>query len=164
MEEVVIKNGLQLGLDLGDTIAESQGVNDHNVTDKQPFPDSFRVIKRCVEAFDRVFIVSKVNEEQKARAIAWLDFHRFYKQTGVYEEYVYWCSERKDKGPICKGLGIDIFVDDRPEVLLYMPDNVHGILFNPSDQDMTQPIPKCVRALVRNWKELEFLFSSWGFI
>lgn len=150
-------NRAMLGLDLGNTIVETTSDG------KFPFDDAIRVIHRLVtEVFtsQRVFIVSRVNEEQYKRARAWIQKENLLERTGILEENIHWCAERNDKAPICEKLGITHFIDDRPEVLSYMSGIVpHRILFQASEDDILKFKDSLHEVThVTSWREIEKIF------
>ncbi len=122
-----------LGIDLGYTILDNPN--------KKEFPESFRVIRRlAAERFgNRIYIVSKVTPEQEVRARNWIESPSFQKGTGIPIKRAHFCQERREKGTICAQLGITHFIDDRPEVMNFMPESViHRILFRPRSEDLEQ--------------------------
>jgi hypothetical protein len=147
-----------LGIDIGNTIVDS------NLSPHQPFPDALRVIKRLVaERFrpERTFIVSKVNEEQKLRAMDWLAKTGFHEITGIPENHVEFCAERSDKAPICQRLSITHFIDDRPEVLSHMGTVQNRILFRAIEEDF-EFFKARLEGVVRvsSWAEVERLLLT----
>jgi len=123
-------NGI-LGIDLGNTI----------IKNRQVLPDAFRVIRRLIdERFGvNVHIVSRVNPEQEIRARAFVTSEHFKSQLSIPLSRVHFCRERREKGPICKRIGITHFIDDRPEIMAVMPPSVvRKILFDPDETDLRQ--------------------------
>lgn len=151
----------KIGIDLGDTIF------DRSVSPSIPFKDSFRVIKRLVDerfGAENVYIVSKVNDEQKLRALTRLAEYKFFETTGIPVGNLYFCPERRDKGSICKELGITHFVDDRVEVFHHLTDFVsHCYLFRGNlerqfDQDEMNYFHVLKRTVVITaWDQIEGL-------
>ncbi len=146
-----------LGIDIGKTIVDT------STDEKKPFPKVLEVIKRLVnEKFgpENTFIVSRVNEEQKTRALGWLKRMKFHELTGIPEDHIYWCAERHEKAPICQRLGVTAFVDDRPEVLSHMRGIVNRrILFQGVESDVLlfqEQNSDVIR--VSSWSEIEKLF------
>lgn len=144
-----------LGIDLGFTVVNSRK--------KEVYPDAFRVIHRFNRTWDGVFIVSRVNEEQKIRSLAWLKESRFFEQTGVPQDNLYYCAERKDKAPICAELGVTHFIDDRPEVMAALAPHIQKLLFNPIQFDVEKFRGQLVNTkIVTSWKEIEELWLLQG--
>jgi hypothetical protein len=150
-----------LGLDLGNTIVSTTPCG------KVAFDDAIRVISCLVKnvlAPQRVFIVSRVNEEQYKRAKAWIEEERFLEQTGILPENVHWCAERSDKAEICKKLGITHFIDDRPEVVSHMLGIVpNRILFQANEEDTIRFKDYLDGVIYTNtWREIEKIFFPLG--
>lgn len=81
----------------------------------------------------RVWIVSKCGPRIQQRSRLWLARHRFFERTGIPREHLRFCRERNEKAPICLELGVDVFVDDRLDVLVPMAGIVeHRFLFGAS--------------------------------
>ena len=141
-----------LGVDFGNTIAV------HDV----PIPDSLRVLGRLAkEVFDgRVFIISKVNEEQEIRVRRALKEHAILDILRISIDEVRFCPNRADKATICRELGVTHMIDDRPEVMVGMPEVVTTkILMDPDFDDLLLHFNRiCPVTLVRNWKDVEGLF------
>lgn len=125
-------NEIKFGSDLGSTIV--------NTKTKVAYPNSMRIIADIIRKYgpNKFFIISRVNTEQKVRAQAWLNQSRFFGQTGMPEQNLFWCEERHQKAVIAKDLGLTHFVDDRPDVLIPMISVPHRFLFNPRLEDLEQ--------------------------
>ena len=142
---------MKIGIDLGWTIKGHKPSNERDL----PAPDSFRVISELVRRGDLVYIISKVNSEQKARCEKWLETHDFFDKTGVKPENLYFCFERKDKAIFVKALGIKIMIDDRPEVMAHLDFDVVKFLINPDEADMIQHKDQLINTkIVKNWLEI----------
>ena len=141
---------MKIGLDLGNTIVDR---SNNNV----PFEYAFETIKWFKdEVFDDVFIVSRVNSEQRERSLKWLSDHCFYDLTGVPESNVYYCFDRRDKAVFVKGLGISVFIDDRIDVLTAMSDDVIKILYS-NDENSIKLANNYGIYVCKNWKEVGYL-------
>ena len=141
-----------LGLDFGNTIAKHY----------EPMPDSLRVIRRLADQVfhGRVFIVSKVNPEQERKVRKALDDHNILEAIGISLERVIFCANRSNKAPICREKGITHMIDDRPEVIVGMPEVVTTkILMDPDFDDLLLHFYRiCPVTLVRNWLDIEEYF------
>lgn len=153
-----------LGIDIGGVIIDR--INDD--TDTSFFGDNYlktTAVPGALESIarlandkfkDRIFLVSKCDEEIRKKTLKWLAYQKFYEITGVSQENVHFCFRRNEKAEICKKLGITHFVDDRLEVLGYLIDFVKNLyLFNPQDQEVEKwknflPYVTCVKS----WNEL----------
>ena len=71
-----------LGIDLGNVIVgkRQEGSKPFDVP---PIDGAFEVISKLVKLFDDTYIVSRVNSEQRERALVWLETHDFYNKTGI---------------------------------------------------------------------------------
>lgn len=146
----------KIGIDIGRTIVDTDN------PDKPPFPEAIRVIRRLVDFYGdkNVFIVSKVTDAQKLRALRWIRRTRFHEETDMREENVEFCLERHEKAPICQRLGVTAFIDDRVDVLSHMRGIVsHRILFranHASPKDGQMGSGGVIRA--SSWKQIEEIF------
>ena len=144
-----------IGIDLGRVL---KGPTKDTYND--PMPDAFEVVSKLVKKFNHTYIVSRVNDDQRNRAIKWLDEQNFYEKTGIPRENVYFCFERKDKSVFARGLNIDVFIDDRPDCLLPMNNEVKKILFNPWAGDLEKHKDNLDKLIIlQNWKQVESYFN-----
>jgi len=143
---------MRIGIDLGWTVKGHKPSNERDL----PAPDSFRVISELIKRGDIVYIISKVNSEQKARCETWLKHHDFFNKTGVKPENLYFCFERKDKTLFVRALNIKIMIDDRPEVMAHLDYDVIKLLINPDEPDMVQHKDHLFNTkIVKDWLEIE---------
>jgi len=97
-----------------------------------PPPDAFAVIAALVRHFSgRVWIVSKAGPRIQALTRRWLAYHRFHEITGMREDAVRFCRERRDKRLHAEKLGLTHFVDDRVDVLAVLRSVPNRYLFGP---------------------------------
>jgi hypothetical protein len=99
---------------------------------------------------DRIHIVSKCGPRTEAKTKLWLAHHRLHELIGLEPERVHFCRERRDKGPICKRLGVTHFVDDRLDVLGHLATVPHRFLFGPQEGGLD--LKGAVH--VENWAQL----------
>lgn len=126
-EKILAPEVFRYGFDLGNTL----------VNKTVPLPDAFRVAKRIVTELDpNAVIISRVNEKQKQRALEWFKKENVLEQLGIKPENVYWCEQRCEKAPIVDKLGLTHFIDDRPEVMNYLSNEVVKIFINPDPSDL----------------------------
>jgi 5'(3')-deoxyribonucleotidase len=142
---------LKIGIDLGRCLV------DHET--KQPSKNSLEVLNRLKENHE-LFIISRVNDEQRKRSI------KFLTEYGIYDiippQNVYYCFERRDKAFFADGLKLNLFIDDRPEVLSYMSDNIHKIVFNPHPPDLEKWENKLKNFSITNcWTGVEHLIGEY---
>ena len=127
---------VRIGFDLGDTLVWGDTHHDGTVGDKTFYPKAMQVVRDCVEFCNAAYIISKVDEQQRIRALKLLETSNFHAITGMPKEHVFFCARRDQKGIIARKLGLNAFVDDRPEVMAHMDKDVYRILFNPIADDV----------------------------
>jgi len=146
------------GLDLGNCIVGRRQKNEGSF-ESMPIDGMFDILPKLVKRFSNTYIISRVNSEQRERSLLWLEKYDFFNRTGIDKNNLYYCFERRDKALFVKALNIRIFIDDRPNVLTPMGDDVRKILFNPTESDMVKHCDEIKNAknlvIVRNWKEIE---------
>lgn len=120
-----------LGIDIGNVITQvGNEIFSPNFLEAKQMPGAFEGIRKLVSSRfgpDNVFLVSKCKDRMQKRTAEWLKHHNFYEVTGVREDHVHFCFERHEKAPICLRFGINIFIDDRLEIL----DHLHITLPSP---------------------------------
>lgn len=126
-----------LGVDIGNVI--TQGGNEMftpNFLESKQMPGAFDSIRQLVEnrfGPERVYLVSKCGINMQIKTAEWLRYHSFYQHTGVQEKNLHFCLNRDGKTPICQKFGINIFIDDRLEVLSHLlklpPPAIRCLLF-----------------------------------
>ena len=152
-----------LGIDIGNVII--QGGNEMfspRFLEAEEMPGAFESICVLVEHFkpENMFLVSKCKSSRmKEKTFQWLAHHQFFSLTGVKWENVRFCLERHEKARICERLGINIFIDDRLEVLGHLlttpPQPKTLYLFKPRDEEILRHkliLPNVNR--VDSWNEL----------
>lgn len=147
-----------LGIDIGRVIiSDVEGGDDTSFLGSSeaeamrtpPARGSLETIAALVEAFEgRVWLVSKCGPAVQARTRRWLEIKRFHARTGLPAAQVRFCRQRHEKAPICASLGLQAFIDDRPDVLAAMVGVVPWrYLFGPQ----RRPVPADV-TWVRDWE------------
>jgi hypothetical protein len=82
-----------------------------------PNRGAFEVIGALVErAAGRVWLVSKCGPRIQALTRRWMHHHAFYAKTGMVEDNVRFCLERRDKALHARELALTHFIDDRLDV------------------------------------------------
>lgn len=158
----------KLGVDIGGVIIENNDNNaDTSFMSKNyrltpAFTDAFRELKRLNEGRfrERVYLVSKCGQTVQAKTRKWLEHNRFYEITGIPEDRVHFCIERREKADISLQIGLTAFVDDRLEILGYLSHMEQLFLFNPNEAEVAEhrqhlPLVK----VVRSWAELGALLN-----
>lgn len=127
-----------LGVDIGGVIIDSKRKETQKLFASSDYlktpavPGALGALNRLASTvfYERLYVVSKCDEARELKTRAWLVKHKFYELTGIPEDRVRFCRERRDKAQICNKLGITHFIDDRLEVLGFLEDVVrHRILF-----------------------------------
>lgn len=98
----------RVGIDFGGVIVErfdqcSSGPDtsfssDHKTS--KPVENAISSIAEIVKIFgaDNVFIVSKCGTKMRQKTLEWLEYNKFYQNTGVKRENVHFCFRRPHKG------------------------------------------------------------------
>ena len=79
----------------------------------------------------RICIVSKCGPRTEEKPRLWLAHHKLLDALGLDAKALHFCREHRDKAPICKGLGVTHFIDDRVDVLVQLTSVPHRFLFGP---------------------------------
>jgi hypothetical protein len=118
----------RLGVDIGRVIIAGDGPDTSFVGGSEEdamrapaIAGAFEALTRLRARFEgRVWLISKCGARVQARTRQWLAARRFFETTGIAAENLVFCVSRPEKAPICAGLGITAFVDDRWDVLSAM--------------------------------------------
>lgn len=138
-----------LGIDIGNVL---------RTIEIDILPNAFEVIERLQYKFNNIYIISRVNDSQRERALRWFETSDIFNRTGIIKENVYFCFDRRDKAVFVRGLNIDYFIDDRADVLRHLPNKVIKILFNPTkDLDMIGNLNNCI--ILNTWEEIGKWFN-----
>lgn len=117
-------------------------------SDTSFFSDRFLETPAVAGAFDtlvrqgrerfgrRICIVSKCGPRTEAKTRRWLAHHGLLEALALDERALHFCRERRDKGPICKRLGVTHFIDDRMDVLVHLTSVPHRLLFGPQHSSL----------------------------
>lgn len=147
---------VRIGFDLGDTLVHGDSHHDGSTGEKVFYPKAMQVVRDCIEFCGDAFIISKVNEQQRIKALNLLETSNFHAITGMPKENVFFCARRDQKGVIATKLRINAFVDDRPEVMAHMHKDVYRILFNPIPEDV-KLWKQDFLPIARTWAEVDRL-------
>lgn len=137
-----------IGIDIGRVLIAGDGpdtsflgASEEDAMRAPEMAGAFDAVAALVTAYDgRVWLVSKCGPRIEARTRRWLAATRFFARTGMAEDHLRFCRERRDKAPIAVKLGLRGFVDDRADVLRAMRGLVpHLVLFgaNTAEQGMS---------------------------
>lgn len=127
---------VRIGIDIGKVIIG--GVSElpdtsffsDNFLATPPIEDSFESIQLLAEEFD-IWLISKCGQKIQERSLVWLESYKFFEVTNVKPEQVVFCRKRNEKAPIAESLGLEVFIDDRVDIITSMEGVVdHPILFS----------------------------------
>jgi len=150
-----------LGVDIGGVIIDKAANDDSdtslfgpNFLNATAVPGAFDSLAKLAQVFD-VYLVSKCGPTTEEKTRQWLAHNDFFKRTGILESHVRFCRKRLDKAGICAELGVTHFVDDRLEVLSYLPPDVRKYLFRPNPEEV-QKFAKFLKKVttVESWQKL----------
>jgi hypothetical protein len=154
-------NNELLGVDVGGVLIDRIGADG---SDTSVFSDRFLETPAVAGAFAAlerlsmerfglsICIVPMCGPRPERKTRLWLEQHRLFERLGLAERALHFCRERRDKGPICKRLGVTHFIDDRLDVLGHLATVRHRFLFGPQDRELPDSagvIP------VKTWAEVE---------
>jgi len=92
-----------------------------------------------------LFIISRrMSDHSRNLALEWIGMHILE----IPKEHIYFVDNDSQKGMLCEKLGIQLFLDNRENVLTHLPPSVTGVFFNPEDGDQDSSFNK-----VKNWQE-----------
>ena len=129
-----------LGVDVGGVLVDRIRADG---SDTSFFSDRFLETPAVADAFEtlarlgrerfrqRICIVSKCGPRTEEKTRLWLAHHKLLDVLGLEAQALHFCRERRDKGPICKRLGVTHFIDDRMDVLVHMTSVRYRFLFGP---------------------------------
>jgi hypothetical protein len=149
----------RLGIDFGGVLmikVEKKGKHDPEYADNflssSPSKNVLERIKSLQKKFNgQVWIISKAGVYTEGLIRKWLDTHDFFEYTGLNKDHLIFCRHRKDKGPICEGLGITHFIDDRVHIMQILQGTVpHLFLYGNKEKNHSA---KNWTILVEDWDE-----------
>jgi hypothetical protein len=136
---------MRIGFDLSRVIIEGLVKHRPNfVTNGNVYlPSALSSMAAIVEKHgaNQIFIVSCVKSEDEGQLVReWFASHGFYARTGVLASNVLLCHKRSEKRTLCIEHDIDVFVDDRLEVLGHMAGVIGGLfLFQGRNTEIYKP-------------------------
>lgn len=161
----------RLGLDIGyvilagtptDLLLGTDGKKRNNFLAVRAVHGAMRGTRQLVERWFQadVWLVSRCSEKTAAKVRAWLEYHQFFRKTGIHREYLRFCLQDEEKTKIAQALRLTHFVDDRLVVLTTMYGKIpHLFLFRPTleEQARYKALPEGQRTtitVVHSWREL----------
>lgn len=126
---------MKIGIDVGNVIIHGTD------TDTSFFEDDYLATPEVSGAFDAirdlieqghvVRLVTKCGKWTMERTYQWLLHHGFFEHTTLRPYDIVYVKNRTDKVHIARGLHLDMFVDDREDIILSLTDDVeYPILFS----------------------------------
>lgn len=129
---------MKIGIDIGRVIIGGDGEDTFFSEQFLATPevkDAFKSIRELVQAGHEIFLVSKCGPVVRAKTMDWLKFYEFYTLTGV-KPFPYFVHHRLDKAPVARALGLDVFIDDREDIIISMYRVEFVILFTSWEETM----------------------------
>jgi len=150
-----------LGVDIGGVIIDKDANDDSdtslfgpNFLNATAVTGAFESLTQLATSF-KTYLISKCGPNVEQRTREWLAHNNFYATTGIPEGHLRFCGKRNEKAAICAELGVTHFVDDRLEVLSYLPPNIKKYLFR-SNPEEVQKFEKFLKQVtkVESWEAL----------
>jgi len=142
---------MKLGIDIGRVLISPDPANGGDTSfiggsieaalNTPPYPGMFEAVPELAQLFrGQVWLVSKPGPKMQEKSRLWLIHHRFFERTGIPPENLRFCLERRQKADHCRKLGLNWFIDDRPDVLQHLADMVpRRYLFGPQKENASVP-------------------------
>lgn len=122
---------MKIGIDIGNVIIGGNGEDTFFADNYLSTPEvegAFDSIQKLVSDGHEVFLISKCGAKVESRTNDWLKFWEFYTRTGV-KPFPYYVRHRMDKAPVARALKLDLFIDDRDDIIVSMHQLRYAILF-----------------------------------
>lgn len=125
---------MKIGIDIGNVIIGGEGQDTSFFTDNYlstpEVPGAIDSIVALKEAGHEISLISKCGDEVRNKSLWWLDYKEFWSKTGLVDcEDVYFVYHRMDKFPVARALRLDVFIDDRQDIIDDMYPIIEAILF-----------------------------------
>lgn len=117
---------MRIGIDIGRVIIGGDGEDtffSDKFLDTPAVHGSFKAIEDLNRNHD-IYLISKCGEMVEIKTDYWLADKWFYYFTGVSRAKTYFVRHRMDKAPVARALGLDVFIDDRQDII----DSMEGIV------------------------------------
>lgn len=129
---------MRIGIDIGNVIIGGEGADTQFFTEDfwetPQVPDALRSIYDLHREKHEIHLISKCGPKIEQRSIIWLGTYGFIP-TPILERRIHFVRKRHLKAPMAQALELDIFIDDREDVLVHMDGTVkHRILFTSWEQ------------------------------
>jgi hypothetical protein len=129
---------VKIGIDIGRVIIGGDGEDTFFTDDFLKTPEVSGV-KQALDALWRadheIHLVSKCGEKVEMKSLKWLAHWGFVPSYQIQMHRIHFVRKRELKAPMAQALELDIFIDDREDVLSHMEGIVaHRILFTSWEQ------------------------------
>lgn len=154
-----------LGLDFGNVIRPaipdgqhgSFDLPDDSYLDSPDFPEVKSCLLEAKNHFDEIHLVSRSNDGRWDDRRKWLT-HRGYDEI-IKPDWVHFCLNYEDKGPLCAEIGITHFVDDNLFRVLRHLTMVRSLFWfrakqNPIDMDHLRLLKERKIRVANSWPKL----------
>jgi len=131
---------MRIGIDIGNVIIGGQGVDTTFFTEdylKTPEVEGAWQALSLLRHKHELHVISKCGIVVEAKSLKWLDVNGFYWSLKAHR--IHFVRKRHLKAPMAQALELDIFIDDRQDIIDSMQGIVeHPILFISWDQTMAE--------------------------
>lgn len=123
---------MKIGIDIGNVIIggdhEDKSFFGDDYLETPEVADAFWSIRELKEAGHEIFLVSKCGAIVQSKTLHWLRYHEFSRRTNV-NGTPFFVFDRRDKAPVARALKLDLFIDDRDDIIVSMNRVRFAILF-----------------------------------
>lgn len=128
---------MKIGIDIGNVIIGGNGEDTFFTDDYLETPavsGAFESIFELHKTAHEIHLISKCGEEVENKSLIWLNYYG-YLYTAIPRHRVHFVRKRHLKAPMAQALELDIFIDDRKDIIDSMEGIVeHRILFTSWEQ------------------------------
>ena len=155
---------VRIGIDINGVIANNKRVyiKTEQYSVFSVMEDAIDVVRKIVNKYgaENIYIISRVKSHRLSFITGiWMETHNFLKESGILLDNIYICNLLKDKAEIAKKLQLTHFIDDRPKVLSYFPENISIIIFQPNEEINKYPSVLSRAKTANSWKEIAKLLK-----
>lgn len=129
-----------------------------------PRPGAVEALGRLRAQGHRLYEITARMFVTKKSPLGWYSrrmFHTWIREHGFQFEDIYFCSEERspeDKLAGCRQYGVDLMIDDKPEVALYLADNGMQVLLFDAPYNQETAHENLIR--VYDWKDVERVIAA----
>lgn len=152
-----------ISIDIGGVIIDRWDATDEwsgeNYLETPEVEGAFEGVARLMDLFaGRVYLNSAAKGRTMRKTRDWLNYHNFYRRTGMAAGQIHMVPERVDKTIIVQRLGITHHIDDRMDVLAVLQPLVsHLYLFRGHDEELQLHSQNLV---LNNWQTWPALVNA----